>query len=70
MILTDRQIREVCHKGDIVIKPFDEGQIEPATYDFRVGEKGASTSTKKIVNIKETGYLSLAPGDFGVVTVF
>lgn len=69
MILTDRQIREVCQKGDIVIEPFDERQIEPATYDFRVGEKGASTSTKKIVNIKETGYLSLAPGDFGVVTV-
>ncbi len=69
MILTDRQIREACEKGDIVIEPFDEGQIEAATYDLRVGEQGATTSTKRLVNIRETGSLLLAPGDFGVVTV-
>ncbi|KPK91425.1 hypothetical protein AMJ80_07320, partial [bacterium SM23_31] len=31
--------------------------------------QGATTSTKKIVDIKEKGYISLEPGDFGVVTV-
>jgi dCTP deaminase len=68
MILTDSQIIEAYKKGDILIDPFDENQVQAATYDLRVGAQGATTSTKKIVNLKETGYLSLQPGDFGVVT--
>ncbi len=70
MILTNKQIEESYRKGDILINPFEENQIQAASYDFRVGEKGATTSTKKMVNIKETGYLALQPGDFGVVVVF
>lgn len=69
MILTDRQIREAIKKGDIVIEPFEDKQVQPATYDLRVGEYGATTSTKKKVNVRETGYLLLEHGDFGVVTV-
>jgi len=69
MLLSDNQIREAVVSGDIVIDPFEEGQIQPATYDLRVGAQGATTSTKKTVNIKETGFLLLQPGDFGVITV-
>jgi len=68
MILTDRQILEAHQNGGIVIKPFEEKQIQPATYDLRVGEQGGCTSTKKLVNIREVGYLLLQPGDFAVVT--
>ncbi len=70
MILAYQQILEAYKKGDILIDPFEEKQLQAATYDFRVGEQGATTSTKKIVNIKENGYMVLYPGDFGVVTVF
>ena len=66
MILIDQQIRETCKKGDIFIEPFSDKQVQPATYDLRVGNQGATTSTKKIVDIKEKGYISLEPGDFGV----
>lgn len=69
MILNAQQISETCRKGDIVINPFEESQVQAATYDLRVGGQGATTSTKKIVNIKEVGYLLLQPGDFGVVNV-
>lgn len=69
MVLTDQQIRETCKKGDIFIEPFSEKQVQPATYDLRVGNQGATTTSKRMVDIKETGYLLLAPGDFGVVTV-
>lgn len=70
MILTDRQIREACEAGEIVIEPFDDAQVQSATYDFRVGAQGATTSAKKLMDISKQGYLSLSPGDFGVVTVF
>jgi len=69
MILTNRQITEAYMGGDILIDPFDQTQVQGATYDLRVGEKGATTSTKKIVDIKADGYLLLQPGDFGVVTI-
>ncbi len=69
MILTDRQIREACKRGEILIQPFVEEQVQGATYDLRVGEQGATTTSKKLVNIKENGFLLLQPGDFGVVTV-
>jgi dCTP deaminase len=69
MILTDRQIQEAVAKGDIHIEPFDKGQVQAASYDLRVGEQGATTSAKKKINIKQDGYILLAPGDFGVVCV-
>ena len=69
MILNAQQISETCRQGDIVINPFEEDQVQAATYDLRVGAQGATTSTKKIINIKEAGYLLLQPGDFGIVTV-
>ena len=69
MILTDRQIREACDSGDILIEPFEDKQVQSASYDFRVGDQGATTGTKKKVDVKEAGYLLLEPGDFGVLTV-
>src|SRR6266404_8718467 len=69
MILNYQQIVAACKSGEIVINPFDEGQAQAASYDLRVGEKGATTSSKKLVNIKEHGFLSLQPGDFGILTV-
>lgn len=69
MILTDQQIRETNQRRDIQIEPFDDGQIQPASYDLRVGEQGITTSTKKLVNLRETGYLLVNPGDFAIVNV-
>jgi dCTP deaminase len=69
MILTNRQIEEAYRKGDILITPFEARQVQAATYDFRVGAQGATTSSKKLVDIKSNGFILLQPGDFGVVTV-
>jgi len=69
MILTDQDIEEACKKQEIVIDPFESNQVQGATYDFRVGKQGATTSSKKIVNIEDEGYLLLKPGDFAIVVV-
>src|SRR5271157_2347619 len=68
MILNYQQIIDTCKSNDIVIDPFDVKQVQGATYDLRVGEQGATTSTKKLINIRENGYLTLDPGDFGIIT--
>src|SRR5512133_3927401 len=69
MILTDEQIRASLSTGELVIEPFEERQIQPATYDLRVGRFGATTSSKRKVNIEENGFLIVEPGDFAVVEI-
>ena len=67
MILPAQQIVAHYKKGDILIAPFDEEQVQAASYDLRVGEQGATTTGKKLVNIKETGYLAIELGDFAIL---
>jgi deoxycytidine triphosphate deaminase len=55
VILTAQQIIETHKRGDIVIDPFDEHQVQAASYDLRVGDQGATTSTKKLIDIKSAG---------------
>ncbi len=69
MILSDRQIKEAITNGDILIDPFEESQVQSATYDLRVGLQAATTSTKRLIDIRKDGYLLLKPGDFAIITV-
>lgn len=69
MLLTDRQIAEAHTKGDLGIDPFDDKQVQPASYDLRVGEQGITTSSKKKIDLKTDGFLVIHPGDFAVVLV-
>src|SRR5438105_1417418 len=69
MILTDHQIKEACGKGDLKIEPFENRQLQPASYDLRVGEQGITTSSKKKIDVKADGFLVVHPGDFAVVLV-
>jgi dCTP deaminase len=69
MILNNKQIEEAYRKGDILINPFEPSQVQAATYDFRVGAQGATTSSKKLIDIKSNGFILLQPGDFGVIVV-
>lgn len=48
-IQVDVQIREGIEKGWLIIEPFDDEAVEPATYDLRVGHIAIlSTSTRPI----------------------
>jgi len=69
MILSHNDIVTAVTNKAISISPFDEKQLQPATYDLRVGKYGATTSKKAKVDIEKAGYLLLEPGDFAVVEV-
>lgn len=69
MILNHQDIIKTQNDGGIAIAPFEEKQVQSATYDLRVGKQGATTSTKKLIDIQDVGYITLEPGDFGVVIV-
>jgi len=69
MILTAQDIEKAHRDGVIKIDPFEPKQVQAASYDLRVGRQGATTSSKKLINIEEQGYLPVEPGDFAVVAV-
>jgi hypothetical protein len=69
MVLTNDQIIEARESGGILIEPFVDKQLQGASYDLRVGFEGATTSSKKVINIKEAGFLVIQPGDFATVVV-
>jgi len=62
-LMSDNEIKEAVKKGEIIIKEFDEHQINPASYDARLGkqifktkkEEGLIDSSKKGIIIIEIG---------------
>ena len=47
MILTGEKIKQELKKGNITISPFNKSQINPNSYDYRLGAK-----IKKFINFK------------------
>ncbi|RMD46029.1 MAG: dCTP deaminase [Aquificota bacterium] len=37
MILNDKQLKELIRKGELLIEPIEEHQIQPSSIDFRLG---------------------------------
>ena len=70
MILTDDDIRTACAdpNGEISISPFDPAAVEPASYDLRVGSQAATSSTRKVTDLAQEGFVEVKPGDFVIVT--
>lgn len=67
MILTDGKIEEAIDTGGVSIEPFDEGQLQPASYDLRVGAEAITTSGKELRRLDEKGFVTFEGGDFGFV---
>ena len=70
MLLNNQQISEAVRKGNVVIEPYEESQLQGASYDLRVGDEGATSSARKKMSIREQGFLILAPGDFAVLASY
>lgn len=67
MILTDQMIEAAVSEGAVRIEPFLAEQIQPASYDLRIGPVAALASSHGKVDVREKGFLEMAPGDFAIV---
>lgn len=64
MILTGSKIKEEVKKGNIIIKPFSVGQVNPNSYNYRLGSKlkvfknfDGNISFFKEIRIPKEGYV-------------
>lgn len=53
MLLSDVEIRDAIKKGEIAIENFDEDNLQPASYDIRLGKRGIVTKSISIEELKE-----------------
>ena len=67
MILTDELITEANSEGWVRIEPFEPDQIQPASYDLRIGPEAVTSSSGEKINVREKGFIELAPSDFAIV---
>lgn len=67
MILTDELITEANSEGWVKIEPFEPSQVQPASYDLRIGPEAATSSSGEKINVQEKGFIELAPSDFAIV---
>jgi dCTP deaminase len=85
MILSDRDIKQAMQDGDIFIDPYEDGMLQPASVDLRLGRhflvydrnKSAVIDTKKPVeglmrevSIEENEPFILHPGEFALGMIF
>ena len=67
MILVDRAIVEAHENDQITIDPFEQQQLQPASYDLRVGPEVVTSSSREKIDLTQKGFVELAPSDFAIV---
>lgn len=80
-VLTDGEIREALDAGDIALQPLAEDNIQPASYDLRLGDRAIITKTLEIeklrerldqedaveIDVADAGAISIPAGAFALV---
>ena len=60
MILTGSEIKKFVENGDIIISPFNENQLNPNSYNYRMGEEltfKEDDGNYKTIKIPEEGFI-------------
>ena len=68
MILNYEHIIEAVDQKLISIEPYAETQIQPASYDLRIGPQGITTTDKELINLVDKSFIELKPGDMAIVS--
>lgn len=56
MFLSGKTIRGMLRKGDLIIDPMEDGQVQPASVDLRIADEMMVAKGGEITFGKETGY--------------
>jgi dCTP deaminase len=66
-MMTDSEILAAEKAQEIALEPFDPQQVQPASYDARVGAEAFSSTVKEKLDLSKTGLLVIEPGEFAMI---
>ncbi|MDI6903773.1 MAG: dCTP deaminase [Methanocellales archaeon] len=66
--MTDGEILEMIEKGELVIEDFLDSNLEPASYDMRLGKRGIVSHLEKQIDIERERGITINPGEFALLT--
>lgn len=67
MILTGSAIKQAVELGHIVIEPFNNDQLGPNSYDFRLGSKCKMYRDYELDSAKENQTVDISVGNEGII---
>lgn len=65
--MTDIQIKEAMASDDLEIEHIDEGGLQGAGYDARVGGRALLSGEDDEINVAQRGSVTIRPGDFVLI---
>jgi len=68
MLMTDGEVKEAMASGAMRIENFSAGNLEPASYDMRVGARLLISNEETEIDLSKKGSALLKPGVFALVT--
>lgn len=68
MVLSDNGIKQALKDQEIEISGYEDKQLQPASYDLRVGRQVATLKGKKIEDISERGFITVEAGDSALIS--
>jgi len=68
VLLSDVEIREAMKQKKIVIDPFYEPSLQPASYDLRIGKRMLISGEEAEIDMEKRGSVTLKAGQFALMT--
>jgi dCTP deaminase len=68
MLLSDVEIRDAMTKKEIIIEPFLEFNLQPASYDLRIGKRMLMSGIETEIDMESKHSVTLKAGQFALMT--
>jgi len=70
MLMTDTEIKKAIQDGTLVMQNYSEDQVQPASYDMRIGDRAILSGNEREIDVKTEKGIIVRPGCFAIITTF
>lgn len=70
MLMIDSEIKQAIRDGIIGMQNYTEEQVQPSSYDMRIGDRAILSGNEKEISIREEKGIIIKPGCFAIITTF
>ncbi len=68
MLMIDSEIKQAIRDGSIVMQNYAEEQVQPSSYDMRVGDRAILSGNEIEIDTKKEKGVIIRPGCFAIIT--